>query len=67
MTSTLLNLVEILEERYPQTLPKINEGKPMTEYEFLRLQANAEVVDYIKAYLQMNSEEVERDGLLNLS
>ena len=67
MTSTLQELVEALELRFPEVLPKIEEGKQMTEYEFLRLQANREVVDYVLSYLQINSEDIDRDGLLNIS
>jgi len=66
MTSTLHSLLSMLDHRFPDSLPIIQEGTPMTEYDFLRLQANREVVDYIFAYLQLNEGE-SRDELFSLS
>ena len=63
MSDTLQGLVTMIDERFPETLPKIHEGNPMTEYEFLRLQANREVVDYILAYLDINVQDTFRDEI----
>lgn len=64
MTSTLQSLVSVLRDRYPNTLPLHNDKEPMDIEKFRFIQGNIEVVHFVMAYLNANSEEIERDELL---
>lgn len=57
---TLLKLAENVQQRFPDKLPKIQ----VTGEEVALLQGQQQVIEYILTYLQVNSEEINRDDIL---